>query len=69
MVHHIGASFCLEILDNHFLHMAVARMAFANGEQRLNPFQPSFANADKNAGREGNARATSSLKCLQTNGW
>ena len=52
----LGARLGTKILDNHFLHMAVTRMAFCNGAQRFQPFGKGFTNANQNAGGEGNPR-------------
>ena len=49
---HFGA----EILDDHFLDMAIARVQVANGQQGFYPLQPGFPDTDQQPRGEWNFR-------------
>src|SRR3546814_5986745 len=56
MVGHLRAGLGTEVLDDHFLDMAMARMAVADRLQRLDPLGACFADSDQQAGRERHPR-------------
>src|ERR1019366_10690302 len=57
-----------EVLDNHFLDMAVAVVQIADGEQRIDAVGGGFADADQQARGEGNSLLSSVFDGAQTLG-
>src|SRR3546814_9011249 len=65
MVGHLRAGLGTEVLDDHFLDMAMARMAVADRLQRLDPLGACFADSDQQAGRERHPRPARRFDHLQ----
>ena len=56
MLRHAGAGLGAEILDDDFLHVAVALVQLAQRQQRLDALAPRLADADQDAGGERHLR-------------
>ena len=54
-----------EILNDHFLHVPMAPVDRTDGEERIDALLIRLADADEDAGREGNRQATRVLEDLQ----
>ena len=54
-----------KVLDDDLLDMAMAPVAVADGEQRLDALAAGLADADQDAGREGNGECSSGLDHLE----
>ena len=65
----LGAGLRTEILDDDFLHMPIAGVAFRYGAQGFQPFRAGFTNANQNTGGEGNPRLTCLVQHLKPDGW
>ena len=65
---HARAGLGAEVLDDHFLNVAVARVDIADSEQRLDALGPRLADADQDAGGERHARAAGGLQRGEAHG-
>ncbi len=65
---HGGARLRQEVLDDHFLHVAVAGVGVGDGLECLDAVGFGFADPDENAGGEGDAELAGRLERRQTAG-
>src|SRR3546814_7428784 len=62
MVGHLRAGLGTEVLDDHFLDMAMARMAVADRQQRLDPLGACFADSDQQRSEEHTSELQSLMR-------
>ena len=64
-VAHLRAFLRTKVLHDDFLNVSVLGVHCTQCEQRLDAFEPRFADADQNAGRERHARGTGAAQRIQ----
>ena len=65
MIGHARARLGPEILDDHFLNVAVAAVQVADCDQRVDPFGARFADADQNAGGKRYSGTSRRVDCRE----